>query len=140
MTGRPTPRLLRQLGSFGVIGVASTLVYYVLFVLLRNPVGPQVANLVALLVTAVANTAANRRLTFGVRGGAGAVRHQLGGLAAFVVALALTSGALWVLHALSADPLRWVELAVLFVANVVATLLRFVALRRVIAPEASAKA
>ena len=140
MTGHPTPGLLRQLGSFGVIGVASTLAYYVLFVLLRNPVGPQVANLVALLVTAVANTAANRRLTFGVRGGAGAVRHQLGGLAAFVVALALTSGALSVLHALSPDPLRWVELAVLFVANVVATLLRFVALRRVIVPEASAKA
>ena len=77
MTGHPTPGLLRQLGSFGVIGVASTLAYYVLFVLLRAPIGAQAANLLALLVTAVANTAANRRLTFGVRGGAGAVRHQL---------------------------------------------------------------
>ncbi len=36
----------------------------------------QWANALALLVTAVANTAANRRLTFGVRGAAGRLRHQ----------------------------------------------------------------
>ena len=30
--------------------------------------GAQLANLTALMLTAVANTAANRRLTFGVRG------------------------------------------------------------------------
>ena len=42
--------------------------------------GAQAANVVALLVTAVANTAANRRLTFGVRGRDGAARHQVQGL------------------------------------------------------------
>ena len=52
------------------IGVLSTLAYLALFLLLRGVVGAQAANLVALLLTAVANTAANRRLTFGIRGGA----------------------------------------------------------------------
>ena len=36
--------------------------------LLRGPLGAQGANVVALLLTAVGNTAANRRFTFGVRG------------------------------------------------------------------------
>ena len=38
----------------------------------REALPAQSANALALLVTAVANTAANRRLTFGVRGPAGA--------------------------------------------------------------------
>ena len=38
-----------------------------LFLLLRPALGAQASNLVALLLTAVANTAANRRVTFGVR-------------------------------------------------------------------------
>jgi len=132
-TGRATrivPRgLLRQLGSFGLIGVASTLAYYVLYLALRDPLGAQPANFLALLLTAVANTAANRRLTFGVRGGRDALKHQLGGLVAFGIALALTSGTLWALHTLWPSPARWVELALLFVANALSTLLRFVALR-----------
>ena len=122
-------RLLRQLGSFGLIGVASTLAYYVIYVLLRDPLGAQPANFLALLLTAIANTAANRRLTFGVRGSRDALRHQLGGLVAFAIALGLTSGTLWVLHTLWPDPARWIELALLFIANAVSTLLRFVALR-----------
>jgi putative flippase GtrA len=122
-------RLLRQLGSFGLIGVASTLAYYAIYVVLRDPLGAQAANFVALLLTAVANTAANRRLTFGVRGSKDALRHQLGGLVAFAIALGLTSGTLWALHTLWPSPARWIELALLFAANAASTLLRFVALR-----------
>ena len=48
----------------------------------------------ALVVTAVANTAANRRLTFGVRGRAGAATSQVQGLIVFFLGLALTTGAL----------------------------------------------
>jgi putative flippase GtrA len=55
--------------------VASTLAYLALYALPRLGAGPQWANLIALLVTALANTAANRRLTFGVRGGERAVRQ-----------------------------------------------------------------
>jgi hypothetical protein len=61
-------RLSRQVLRFAAIGIASTLGYVLLFVLLRGSIGPQGANLAALLVTAVANTSANRRLTFGITG------------------------------------------------------------------------
>jgi putative flippase GtrA len=84
---------------------------------------------VALLVTAVANTAANRRLTFGIRGEAGAARAQLQGLVVFGLGLALTSGTLWGLHAATATPSRTVEVAALLTANAGATLLRFVLFR-----------
>jgi hypothetical protein len=57
----------------------------------------QAANAISLLVTAVANTAANRRLTFGISGGSNAARHQFKGLIAFGIGLALTAGALAVL-------------------------------------------
>jgi putative flippase GtrA len=103
-----------------------------LFLVLRDPLGAQAANLAALLLTAVANTAANRRLTFGAAGRRHAARHHAAGLAAFAVGLALTSGALAGLHAVAARPGRWVELATLVAANAAATLLRFVALRAVL--------
>ncbi|MGH3544188.1 MAG: GtrA family protein, partial [Mycobacterium sp.] len=85
-------------------------------------------NLIALLVTAEANTAANRRFTFGVRGSVGAARHQVEGLVVFAVGLALTSGSLAALHWVT-DPPRLVELVVLILANLAATVLRFVLLR-----------
>ena len=67
--------LLRQTVLFATIGILSTLAYLGLFLLLR-PTGAQCANLVALLATAVVNTAANRHFTFGVRGTAKFARHQ----------------------------------------------------------------
>jgi putative flippase GtrA len=120
--------LLRQLVRFGAVGVLSTAAYLVLYVLLRGGVGPQVANFVALLVTAVGNTAANRRLTFGVRGGDGAARHQFQGLLVFALGLGLTSGSLALLHGLG-DPSRGTEVIVLVGANLAATILRFLLLR-----------
>ncbi|HVU72088.1 MAG TPA: bifunctional glycosyltransferase family 2/GtrA family protein [Mycobacteriales bacterium] len=121
--------MVGQLLRFGVIGVLSTFAYLVLYVALRGSVGAQVANLVALLVTAVANTAANRRITFGVRGKENAARSQAEGLVVFGLGLALTSGSLALLAALSAHPRRFVEVAVLVAANAAATVLRFVLLR-----------
>jgi putative flippase GtrA len=118
-----------QLLRFAGIGVASTVAYLLLYALLRTAAGPQLANLLALLVTAVANTAANRRLTFGVRGTERAGRHQVQGLVIFTLGLGLTSGCLAALHAASARPPRAAELAVLIVANLTATVLRFLLLR-----------
>jgi putative flippase GtrA len=118
----------RQLVRFGAVGVASTAAYALLYLLLRPLIGPFVANALALLLTAVANTAANRRLTFGVRGSSGVVGDHAVGLLAFAAGLALTSGALAGLHLVS-DPSRGTELVVLMTANALATLLRFVALR-----------
>ena len=105
------------------------LAYLVLFALLRPGLGPQWANLLALLITAIANTAANRRVTFGVRGTARAGRHHAQGLAVFAIGLALTSGSLALLHAATATPAAWVELAVLVAANLTATGVRFLLLR-----------
>ena len=118
-----------QLVRFGGIGLVSTVAYALLFLLLHPSVGAQSANFLALLLTAVANTAANRRFTFGVRGREGATRHQLQGLVVFAVGLALTSGALAGLHALTDSPPRGAELSVLVVANLLATLTKFVAMR-----------
>jgi putative flippase GtrA len=119
--------LARQALRFTAVGVLSTLAYLLLFLLAR-PMGAQPANLVALLVTAVANTAVNRRFTFGVRGG-GLARHQAQGLVVFGLGLALTSGSLAALTLLVHHPARVVELTVLVAANLAATVLRFVLLR-----------
>ncbi|MET7879337.1 glycosyltransferase [Micromonospora profundi] len=121
--------LPRQLARFAAVGVASTLAYLLLFVATRGALGAQPANLLALLVTAVANTAANRRLTFGITGRRHAGRHHAQGLLAFALGLALTSGALAMLHVAVAAPTRTVELVVLVAANLAATVLRFVLLR-----------
>jgi hypothetical protein len=70
-------------------------------VVARPALGAQWASAFALPVTAIANTAANRRITFGVSGLHGAGRHQLQGLVVFGLGLALTSGSLAALHAAS---------------------------------------
>jgi putative flippase GtrA len=122
------PTLTRQLVRFAAIGALSTAAYLALFLLLRPGLGSQGANLLALLVTAVANTAANRRLTFGVVGREGRARDQAGGLTVFVLGLMLTSGALALVDALG-RPSRGIEVLALVLANLAATLLRFVLLR-----------
>ncbi len=116
-----------QIARFTVIGVASTIAYVVLFVLLRTIMSAQVANVISLLVTAVANTAANRRLTFGISGRSNAARHQVKGLIAFGIGLVLTSGALAALA--PAHPGRLAEVSVLIAANLVATVIRFLLYR-----------
>ena len=129
-----TPGLAGQLVRFAAIGVASTLAYLLLFLVLRGPFGAQGANFLALLLTAVANTAANRRITFGVRGAVDRFRHQVQGLVVFVIGLALTSASLAVLAAAVPDASRWVELTVLVAANVGATLVRFLLFRSWVFP------
>jgi putative flippase GtrA len=125
----PTAGALGQLAAFAVIGALSTVAYVFLFVLLHGLGSAQVANLGALLTTAVANTAANRRLTFGVRGRAGSGRAQAQGLLVFTVGLGLTSGSLALLHATAPRPPRLVEVAVLIAASIVTTLVRFALFR-----------
>ncbi|MDX8052291.1 bifunctional glycosyltransferase family 2/GtrA family protein [Lentzea sp. BCCO 10_0798] len=120
--------LLTQLVRFGAIGVVSTLAYLVLFLLLRGGIGAQAANLVALLVTAIANTAANRRFTFRVRGAAGAVRHQFEGLIVFGVGLGLTSASLVLIQQVTA-PGGHAEIVAVVLANLAATVLRFLLFR-----------
>ncbi len=121
--------LTAQLIRFAAVGVASTLAYLALYATFRLGLGPQGANFAALLLTAIGNTAANRRLTFGVRGTDGAWRHQAQGLIVFGVGLGLTSGALALLGALHSAPAKPIELTVLVIANLLATAVRFLLLR-----------
>ncbi|KPG87402.1 bifunctional glycosyltransferase family 2/GtrA family protein [Frigoribacterium sp. RIT-PI-h] len=123
------PTFFSQVVRFGVVGVASTAAYALLYLVAQQVVPAQAANSVSLLVTAVVNTAANRRFTFGVRGASGVARHQLQGLMVFALAWALTSGSLVVLHAAAPAAGAQAELLVLTAANLVATVLRFVLLR-----------
>jgi putative flippase GtrA len=126
--GSPPPggNLRLQIARFTVIGVASTVAYLLLFVLLRLVMPAQAANVISLLVTAVSNTAANRRLTFGISGRDGSARHQFKGLIAFGICLALTSGAL---AALGPGAGRLAEVSALIAANLVASVLRFLLYR-----------
>jgi putative flippase GtrA len=126
----PKPALAQQVIRFVGIGVASTLAYTLLFALGRlTGMDAQLANLLALLVTAVGNTALNRRFTFGIRGAGQAVRHQFQGLFIFVLGLALTSGSLALVGVLAPGASRLVELTVLTLANLTATVLRFALFR-----------
>lgn len=124
------PGLTRQLVRFGTVGIASTLAYLGLFLLLRDPLGAQVANALTLLLTAIANTALNRRFTFGVIGRQRVARHQLQGLFVYGLALGLTSGALAIAHAINSAPPVAIELVALGTAHAGATLIRFLLLRR----------
>jgi putative flippase GtrA len=126
----PPPRgLAWQLPRFLAIGVASTLAYTVLYLALRSFLPALTANLLSLLLTAIGNTAANRRVTFGIRGRDGSYGHQLRGLIAFGTGLLLTSGALMTLHGAIPHASRGAEVAVLVVANLLATMSRFVLYR-----------
>ncbi len=128
----------RQLAFFAGIGAVMTLAYLSLYAVLRGPMGPQSANVLAWVATAVVNSGANRRLTFGISGRAGALRAQAQGLMIFALGLGITSGSLLVLDAVVADSTEVLELSVLAVANLVAGSLRFALLRWwVFAPDRS---
>jgi putative flippase GtrA len=126
---RVDTQLVGQLVRFAAIGIISTAVQLGLFLLLRNEVGVLTANLISLVLSTVANTEANRRITFGIRGRAGAGRHQLQALVVFGLSLALSSGALGLLGLVAPAAGRGAELIVLMAANVLATVARFALLR-----------
>ncbi len=122
------PRLGPQVVRFASIGIVSTVVFAALFALLDGPLGPVGADVIALLVCAFANTAANRRLTFALRGRAGRARHYAAGTALGLLPLALTLAALAVLTVLGVSSLA-VTLVTLTAANLLATVARFLLLR-----------
>jgi putative flippase GtrA len=79
-----------QLARFAGVGITSTIVFGLLFLGLAPVLGTVPADVVALGLCALANTVANRRLTFDVRGGAGRVRDYLAGTALAALPLVLT--------------------------------------------------
>jgi putative flippase GtrA len=118
-----------QLVRFVIIGVVSTVLHTVAYLVLRAWLTPALANLVALTVATVLNTEANLRLTFaGTRRSIGRIHFQ--SFVLFGLYYAITSGAVLILHEIVRQPSRSLELAILLSAMAVGTMLRFTALRR----------
>ena len=119
-----------ELSVFAVIGVLSTVLHLGGFVVLRQVMdSAAAANAVALLVAAVANTWANRRWTFGVRGRAGAVRHQVQGLLVFALTLGLTTAGLDLLQVTMPSAPTWLQTLVVAVTTAVATAVKYLAMK-----------
>jgi putative flippase GtrA len=122
-------RVTSQLVRFVIIGVVSTVIHTVTYLLLREWLTPALANLVALTLATVLNTEANLRLTFtGTRGSIGRIHCQ--SFVLFGMYYAITSGAVLILHEIVRQPTRSLELAILLAAMAIGTMLRFTALRR----------
>jgi glycosyltransferase involved in cell wall biosynthesis len=128
---RGVARLLvtSHVGRFAAIGVLSTIAYSLIYLALRDASGAAVANALALALTAVGNTQANRRWTFGLRGSKGLARQHAAGAIVFAMTLVVSSGALFLLHELDPRAPRAIELAVLIAAGVTATVTRYLGLR-----------
>jgi putative flippase GtrA len=98
-------------------------------VLLRLFMSPVAANIVSYFIAAIANTGANRRFTFGVRGSRRAIRHQLEGGVAFLVGLTVSTSGLAIVHAMAPDATWVAEVGALLGFNLFAAVIRFVLLR-----------
>ena len=119
-----------QVLRFGTIGVACTAAYLALFVMLQGLLGAQGANLVALLITAVANTVGQPPVHVR-RARPASEPHVISSRDSWSSRSRWASPAerLDALHGLVAEPSRTVEVAMLVLANLAATLIRFVLLR-----------
>jgi glycosyltransferase involved in cell wall biosynthesis len=130
----PAPAAIDQVVAdpllrFAGVGAISTLVYLLLFVVLRRAVDTYVANALAMAICALFNLALHKQLA---RNLSGRKRHlpRLTGMAVglYVVSLSFTSLALLAAHTLAASSLSLTILAVAL-ANALAAILRFAVLR-----------
>ncbi|WP_040406659.1 bifunctional glycosyltransferase family 2/GtrA family protein [Amycolatopsis nigrescens] len=126
--GRREGGLSWQLLSFAVVGALSTAATLAMYALFRLWWPVLLANLVALIITTLFNTEANRRFTFAAREStSGRVHFQ--GLVVFGLYYLFTSAALLILHGFVPDPSRALELSVLLGSSVIGTAGRFLLLR-----------
>jgi putative flippase GtrA len=121
--------VLQQVLGFLAVGVVCTVASVAIYTLLRPVTGVQPANSISLILTSVLNTELNRRHSFGIRERRNWVRDHRRGLWVMLLALGLTSGSLWLLHAIAPEPSVAQELVTITVANVLAALTRFLLLR-----------
>ncbi|MFI5044071.1 MAG: glycosyltransferase [Acidimicrobiales bacterium] len=132
-TGRPSSVVDRDLASqlvrFGSIGLVSTVFFAALFVVLRPRLGVLWADVVALGLCAVANTEANRRLTFTFGDRSRLARRHLAGLLLSILPLAANLITLAVLAAAGVES-TMAFLIALTVVNGLTALVRFILLRR----------
>jgi putative flippase GtrA len=126
-------RLVRSRPSrfqrFAVVGITTTIAYALIYLAVEQIAPAWFANGLALVTTAGANTAANRRFTFGVRGREGVVGDFGAGMVVFLLALLTTTTAAGLLHTLAPRAGDLVEVGALTIANLGATVCRFLILR-----------
>lgn len=129
---RPSHQTGGQVIRFALVGGFTTVLHLGGFALLHalGLLGSQGANLTALVIATVVNTALNRRWTFGVRSKEGALLHQLQGFAILLLTWALTAGSLAVLSGVWPAAPTGVQTVALFAATVIATVTKFVVMRR----------
>jgi len=125
---RLEPSLAGQIARFASIGLLSTGLFTLLFYVLAGPIGAVPAGIAAMLLCSLANTAANRRLTFSLRGRTDLVRHHAAALGVNLLPLTLTTGTLIALDLVGTTALG-VQLVAVTAANAGATVARFVLLR-----------
>jgi glycosyltransferase involved in cell wall biosynthesis len=130
-------RLSQDVRRYAAIGIVSTLAYVAGYEVFRVVLPDAIANALALLLTALGNTAANRRFTFAAHGNGALARDHLSGLTAFTIALGLTSLAIAALRVAAPGASRLAELVVLVSVNLIATAIRFLLLRTWIRPAQS---
>jgi putative flippase GtrA len=135
--GRVTA-VLRQLVVFAGVGGFFNVVYGAMYIALREVLDAQVANAVALIGSTILGTFGHRRVTFGVRGNANTVPHQVLGLVLLGFSLLVTAGSLQLLDVSVARPSRFQELLVLAAANLGVGLVRFAAFRTAMVPRPAA--
>jgi len=123
------PRLQRQVASFAGVGMLTTVLHVVLFVVLRSSVGSLWANAVALAIATPVNTALNRVATFRVSGRRRLARDHAQAAVIFLAGLAATSLALWVFDRMWPDRAALVGVTAVLVANASVTVGRFLLLR-----------
>lgn len=123
-------RLWQQVIRFAVVGSGSTVLHLGLFAALETfGLGSQPANAVALVIATIGNTAANRWWTFGVVGRRRLVLHHGQALLIFAITWVATTAALAIQHSVSPGASTLAQTLVVTLANVVSTLVRFVAMR-----------
>ena len=90
----------------------------------------QLSNGSALVIATLFNTAANRSWTFGVTGRHRVVTHHGQALVIFGITYAATTLALALLDGVAPNASAFAQTAVLAVANLLSTVVRFVAMKR----------
>jgi putative flippase GtrA len=116
-----------ELARFAGVGTASTVVYAVLFLLLRGPAGVVAANLIALALCTVGNTAAHGRITFGAARPVDWRTQLVGSAVVFLTTAVLTTAALGL--ALWAGGGPWPQVVAILAGTALASLVRFVVLK-----------
>src|SRR6185312_13043457 len=112
------PVLAGQLRGFALVAVICTVISMAIFTSLRPALGTQWANVISLVLCSVLNTELNRRMSFGLTGRHLWWRDQRRGLWVMLLALAMTSGSLWLLQQVNPEASVALELAVIVLGNV----------------------